>query len=457
MFTRINGYIQSLYVNIRVKDSFARNLAITFSGNAASQVVGFLFTPFIARIYGPDIYGIFALFIAIVNNLSPLSTFQFPSGYVAAENEKEFHILLKITFGILLTISFLSTLGVLLFGQAILEFFGEGNPGVYAYFFPLYIFFMGLDNLLSGWCIRIKQFQRSAFAKVVSVFTSKGITLAIGIFSSTTPFGMILGNLINYPADTLFKTTRAMRTSFLKIFEQGSFSEVKSVWKKFKAYPLFITPGIIISNLSAQLPVYIFSLNFSQTSVGLFALANGIIAIPLSIITNSSTTVFLQKAAETQQKNLTHLKGLVRSLNQKMFLFGAISFCSFALISPTIFEIVLGETWREAGVIASFLVVSAILNVPVIPLSVLFRLMGFERVNFVINVSTVFIRLAGLAVGVYFKDITLSVIGYCLATIISSMISQMFIFRIVNLSLWLLVKYFLSVLLFFGFLVWLRY
>jgi O-antigen/teichoic acid export membrane protein len=64
----------SFLVEITAKGSFAHNLAITFSGNAVAQLIGFCFTPFIARLYGPEAYGLFALFVGIANNISPLAT-----------------------------------------------------------------------------------------------------------------------------------------------------------------------------------------------------------------------------------------------------------------------------------------------------------------------------------------------------------------------------------------------
>jgi O-antigen/teichoic acid export membrane protein len=98
----VKQHVEDFRRGFRTKGSFTQNLAITFSGNVMAQVIGFAFTPFIARIYGPEAYGVFALFIAVVNNLSPLSTLQFPSGYVATKNDGEFYRIVKITLGVLI-------------------------------------------------------------------------------------------------------------------------------------------------------------------------------------------------------------------------------------------------------------------------------------------------------------------------------------------------------------------
>ena len=97
------------------ENTFARNLFLSFSGNAVSMILGFCMTPFIAKVYGPEVYGIFALFIALITTLSPLSTLQFPSGFVATSSKREFRHLVVITFAVIVTGTILLTFFILLF------------------------------------------------------------------------------------------------------------------------------------------------------------------------------------------------------------------------------------------------------------------------------------------------------------------------------------------------------
>lgn len=437
--------LKTIWDKLRVENSFSRNLAITFSGHALGQVLGFLFTPFIARIYGPENYGIFALFSAIASSFALISTFQLPTGYVAAKDKRELHVLIQLTIYVLVFFTTLSILVLVFFKEAFMDFFDAGSLNFLIYFIPLYVFFMGIDYVLLGWNIYLKQFGRGAVAKISSVLISKGVTLVYGIFQPTAA-GIILGNFIVYPMESAVKFSRQVRDDFVNVVKFVGFRQLKEVFLRFKSYPFLVTPGLLIANLNGQLPVFCFSFYFQQANAGLFALANSIITVPISVITNSTTTVFLQKAAETQKADPLLLKDLVISLYKKLFLISFLPLTIFAFASEWVFSLVFGSVWEQAGVYAAFLSISAILSVPQQPLSVLFRLLHREHFNLFLSIGSIAMRTAGLGLGVYYQDIKMSVVGYALASIITMAISISLIFRMVKVSLWELIWYLLAVL-----------
>jgi O-antigen/teichoic acid export membrane protein len=440
MLSKVNQHVEDLRKGFRTDGSFTQNLAITFSGNVIAQMIGFVFTPFIARIYGPQAYGVFALFLAVTSNLSPIATLQFPSGYVAATDENEFYRIVKITFIVLVGTTFVYFLTILLYQNRLVSLFNMAELSPFIFWMPLYFFLMGFDYILLGWNIRLKEFKRGAAAKMVSTIVSKGSTILFGIFLQPMAIGIIMGNLLSYPIESFVKLGPAIRNSISHVFKPVLWDELRETLIKFKSYPFFVTPGLFITNLGSQLPVYYFSLTFNQTTVGLFALANGMVNIPLSLIANSSTTVFLQKAAETMQSSPTDVKNLVRSLHQKLFLFSFSALTVLAFTSEWIFKVVFGSAWEQAGTFATFLCIGAIFNVSYSPLSVLFRLMHKEKINFVINTSFMAIKFLGLWIGFYYSSILLSVIGYSVACSLSHFCSLIIVFKMVKLSSWILVR-----------------
>jgi lipopolysaccharide exporter len=444
MISSVLRDVKNLWEGFKVENSFTRNLAITFSGHAIGQVLGFLFTPFIARIYGPENYGIFALFSAIASNFALISTFQLPTGYVAARTDRELHVLVRLTMFILLFFTVFSILLVVFFKDGLIDLFDAGNLKLVIYFIPLYVFFMGFDYILLGWNIYLKQFSRGALAKVSSIIASKGGTLLYGLFSPTA-IGLILGNFVIYPLESTFKLSKEVRKDFRHVAEKMGWQELKEVFLRFKTYPLLVTPGLLVTNLNGQLPVFCFSFFFQNANVGLFALASSVVTVPLSVITNSTTTVFLQKAAETQKNNPELLGGLISSLHRKLFLVCFLPLTIFAFCSEWLFSLVFGSVWYDAGIFAAFLAISAMLSVPQQPMSVLFRLMHREHYNLLLNIASIALRATGLAVGVYFNDVQIAVAGYALASTLTMAFSIGLIFRMVKINLTKLLGYLLAV------------
>jgi O-antigen/teichoic acid export membrane protein len=444
---------KNIFQALWVEDSFKRNLAVTFSGQAFGQVVGFLFTPFIARAYGPESYGVFSLFMAIAANLSSVSTLQLPTGYVSARNHRELHILLQVTFICLIVSAGTSAIVIGFFKHRILNALDATSLTFLIYFVPIYVLFMGLDYILLGWNIYLKEFGRGAIAKVSSIVVSKSATLLYGMLVASSALGLIIGNFLIYPIESTIKFSKKIRHDFASIVRLGTWKEFKSVFRRYRSYPLFVTPGLLVTSINGQLPVYLFSIYFENAFVGLFALASSVVTVPISVITNSTTTVFLQKAAETQRNNYHLLKDLVLALHKRLFLICFIPLSVFAFFSDWIFVVVFGADWQQAGWIAAFLAVSTILTVPHQPLSVLFRLMNKEHNNLLLSIISIGLRVIGLSIGIYYDDIKLAVAGYAAASILTTSLSLGLIFSIVKIKVSILSWYVLAVLAIFTLLI----
>jgi O-antigen/teichoic acid export membrane protein len=441
MLHKVRHHVGVFNRSIRTVGSFTQNLTITFSGNIVALVIGFAFTPFIARIYGPEAYGVFALFLAVASNLAPLATFQYPSGYVAAGTDNEFYRIVKITLLVLLTTTLIYVLVIFFWGNDLIETFHVTELTPYIFWMPIYFFLMGLDYILLGWNIRLKEFKRGAIGKTFSTIFSKGSTVAIGLMVAPSTLGIIIGNLVSYPVESIAKLSPVVRSKVKHIFDSTTWTELKATFLKFKSYPLYLTPGLFVTNLSSQLPVYYFSMTFSQATVGFFALANSMVNIPLSLLVSSSTTVFLQKAAETIQQPGSDLKNLVRTLHKRLFFISYFPICLLAFTSEWIFKVVFGLAWAQSGIFASFLCIGVVFNVSFGPLSVLFRLLHKEKINFTINILSMGLKYFGLWIGFYFDNILWSVMGYSIASSVSYLFSLVVIFHLVKLSPWMLVRH----------------
>ncbi|GIL22500.1 MAG: hypothetical protein BroJett042_10130 [Bacteroidota bacterium] len=418
---------------LRQRESFTHNLAVTFSGNALAQIIGVAFTPFIARIYGPQAYGVFALFMAVVSSLSPLSTLQFPSGYVAAPNRDEFFRIVKITLYVLVTGSAIFFGVVFFWGQSLTSYFQVSELNPLLFWMPVYFLFMGLDHILLGWNICEKEFRRGAVAKLMSVILSKSSAIVLGLYSGANASGLMLSNLIVYPTESFVKLSKRIVSGLGGITKQSSWKELHQTFLNFKGYAFFVTPGLFVTNLSNQLPVYCFSIVFHESVVGFYALANSVVNMPLSVIVNSSTTVFLQKAAETMRTSTDDLKKLVLSLYQRLFWIGFTGLVVLAFISKWIFGLVFGDEWIQAGGIASLLCIGVIFSVPGNPLNVLYRLMGYEKTNFAINLIFLFVKVLGIGIGLYINSVEVSVIGFSVATLLQSVVLLYVTFSILNI------------------------
>ncbi|MBX2957451.1 MAG: oligosaccharide flippase family protein [Cyclobacteriaceae bacterium] len=439
------------FLRIFPEGRFVHNLAVTITGNAAALALGLIFTPFIARMYGPAAYGAFSLFMAIINNVSPLVTLQYPTGYVTIKDDNDFYKMVQLTVAVIVFFVTLSGLVVFTSGEFLVKFFEWQAIAKFLWFIPLYLFLIGVDSMLSGWIIRLKEFKRSAFGKIISTFASKLATLLFGFFVRVDAAGMIIGNGIQFPLDSLARLSRTMRSQLVQITRRISLVDTQRLFVAYRAYPLFVTTGLLLSNFSNQLPVYIISFYFGQTTLGLFALAFSLVSMPMNVLISSSTTVFLQKAAELQHDTPEQLAPASLRLYKRLFLISSLSLSVLSMISLPLFLFLFGETWRGSGIYASFLAISLIPAVSAHPLSVLFRVLHRERINFILNLLFIILKTIGLLVGATFFDAKAAIMGYVLATILCHTIQLYVIFGMVKLNRGIVVRDTLIILaLFFG-------
>ncbi len=53
------------------KGSFLHNIAVLATGTALAQIIPLLASPILTRLYSPEAFGLFAVFIAIIMSISP--------------------------------------------------------------------------------------------------------------------------------------------------------------------------------------------------------------------------------------------------------------------------------------------------------------------------------------------------------------------------------------------------
>lgn len=430
---RVRNLLQNLN-NTFPKGSFAHNLAITFSGNATALVLGLIFTPFIVRLYGPPAYGAFALFAAVLNNLSPLATLQYPTGYAAIRKPEEFYGVVQLTLAVIITLTLAVSIVIYFFDKPLLEYFHLSALAPYVWFFPFYFLFTGLDLLTRGWNIRLAEFKRSAAGRVGATLASKITTLLFGYFVRADAMGIMLGDLLQYPFDIAARISNMMRTQFRQAFNQMYFRKIPELFKTYSVYPKYITSGLLLSNFSNQLPVYVLSYFYGQSTLGLFALAMSLVSMPMNVLMMSSTTVFLQKASELYHERPAELGSAVLRLYRELTRYSTWLLLVLALVAQPVFVFLFGTAWSESGVYAAWLALSFVPAVTAQPLSALFRVMNRERINFMLHVASISIRTLALVGGTMLGGARSTVLLYSVSSVIVYYLILWIIFSMCRLS-----------------------
>ena len=183
-----------------------------------------------------------------------------------------------------------------------------------------------------------------------------------------------------------------------------------------------------------QLPTLIIANSYPLSIVGLFALANRMLQMPMALFNSGLSQVFLKSASvDNSQKNI---KNLVLKIFSRLMMFGLLPILVVSLIGEELFSIIFGSQWSEAGryiQILSFWCFSAFL---VQPLAHLINIFEKQKEGLIINIIRLLVRIGTLSYCVISQINIINTLTYfSIAGVLSNFIFLFYLLRLSKNSL----------------------
>lgn len=264
-----------------------------FSGTAAAQVANLFSYPFLARIYSPKEFGLFAIFLAVSAVPTAIACGRFDLAVPTAPKAGRFAILwlcLIISAGM----GVVSTIGGALYWVVLAP---EPNA--------LLPILLGMCVFLTGFCaaatlylMRHDHYRVSSFSVLVRTGFAVAIQLALGLIRPTAS-SLILGFVLGIAAQALL-----LGWAIWAGVPPGKprAGPMRAMARRFKRQVMVDIPSTMIAAVSNNLLTFILSALYGQAVVGLYAIGNRIAAMPLQLFNDSLSQVFFQKAARARQE-----------------------------------------------------------------------------------------------------------------------------------------------------------
>ncbi len=345
--------INKLYASI-----FVRNVFLLTAGSALAQSITFFFTPFLTRLYSPEVFGILGVFMSFVSIVSPVAAFCYPIAIPIPRFDSDAITLARLSILIGFFVSLIMGLVFYFLGTSIVSIFNLKGLKHFLFLIPLILFVNVVLQVMQYWFVRKNAYKASA---KISIFHS-GITnvakLILGYISPsaiTILLVTILGNLL-YTFLLIFnKKGLRLRLTFLKpttvrLFLQSHYS----IAIKYHDFALFRSPQVFINAISLSFPVLILSAYFGPASAGFYTIANLAIVVPSMIIGKSVSDVFYPRIVDAKRKG-ENISLIITKATLAMVVIGAIPFLIVFLYGESIFGFILGDDWLFAGKYASWL------------------------------------------------------------------------------------------------------
>ena len=379
---------------------FAKNVAIMVIAPFVTQLLSFLITPLITRLYLPEDFGALALFGAILMPFAIFSNMGYHSAIVVAETEVDVANIFTLNIFLTIIVAILSFPLILLKDSALLSFFHAESIKDYLWLIPLSILFHGFYMSFRYYNIRKRSFGNISAAKIGRFIIDNGIILIAGFTGVASSFFLIIGTFAGGVSATTI-LTKSFWKNCNSFFKSISSKSIIMVAKKYSKFPKFMLLTELISRISSQLPVYMLAIYFSSSIIGYYALGLRLLTVPLNFLGSNIGEVFFEKASQNRVNN----KVILNKLFMYLLFIALPIFCFLAILGSDIFFVIFGKEWVEAGVYVQILTLFMFSKFITIPASYLMLVYEKQEFSVYLNIATAFVSMISLVIGGYFSNI----------------------------------------------------
>jgi O-antigen/teichoic acid export membrane protein len=397
-----------------IKSEFIRSVAILMSGNLFAQVITVAVTPIVTRIYSPEEFGLFALFMAIIGVCSQISSLCYERAALLPKDESMAEAVLILSILVLLGFVLLIGLVCLFFGAEIANILGNRELESWMLMVPVGVFVTGSINILNYWALRRKQFRLMSGSRVLEAVGAAIIKIALGFLIGGWSGGLLLGAMFG-SIISLVVLYHYLGLCFGVLRDTWVSRQVISeVAAEYRQFPMYASWNALLTVSSRYIPVFILSALFGPAAVGFFNLASRMLTQPIAAISNSVSRVYFQKSASQLAESKSITSDLLKLL-LSLFLLGVIPFSLLAIFAVEIFTFVFGEMWQVAGFYAQIMTPWFFLMFVRAPAGIVFEVCQRQRQKLIITFVNAIGSIA-VMLGFYFNGAsTATVIGVFVA------------------------------------------
>jgi len=402
------------------------------TGTAIAQVITLMMMPILTRLYTPHDFGIWALFISIVNIIGAISTARYEMAIILPKNDDDSINLLASSVIISFGISLLSLVLLFIFYSNILSFFENPDIGSYLYLAPLTILFQGIYQAFSNWSIRNKTFKTNSLSSASQSLTGTGSQFILGV-TKHGAIGLILGTIIGQFVSMIIIIWKPINN--LKHFtDKITLKKIKSNLVVYKNFALINTPHTFVGKFQESGLIFFIKSFISVNIVGEYSIAIRVLSTPTSLLAKSVNQVFYARASKHYNDGLS-VKPLMYSIHKKIFLVGLPFFLILTFLAPYIFEFVFSSSYKQAGIIAGILSPWLFLNFIASSTQSVFLILNKLKQVFLFSLIDLSLRILALFIGYLHNDYKIAFIYMSLFCSIFLIVTLIWTYKIAGNTL----------------------
>ena len=369
-----------------------RDVARLSTGTAIGQALVVASTPLLTRIYPPDAFGQFGLFFSFASVATVFVGLRYDLAIASATGDVESDELLAAALLASVPTSLLAAtcLWLMIAGDVL------GLAALPVISVPVIaglLLATGAVMALRYWNVRAFRFRVVAAASALQGFGRAIVPLALAA-AGPGWWGLLAGDA----AGRLLGAAGLARGAAPRL--RGiSAAAVAAAARRYWRYPAVIMPSSVFDAIAVALPLPLVSMLFGVGAAGQFVLVQRVAAVPASLVAASFADVIHAEGSRLRETGQSSLQILALKSARRLALLGAAIYVPVLILAPSVFPLLFGREWREAGVLAAILTPFLWLTLIVSPLSRLILVTGRTGLKFLADFVCLVLPAGALLVG----------------------------------------------------------
>lgn len=373
-----------------LSSAYSKGFFSLLKGTFWAQLLGFVGTLYIAKIYGSNDFGTFSKFLSLTTILTIFFTFRLESTLILYDKKERIFSLFSTIIKIVFLTSISTFLIVVLLPDNIFIKINFLKFIVFASIFGAII--KSLESVYINYLIKEKQFKIIAKSKVL--FVVLRYALQISFFFLLLKEGLLIGFIIASLL-MLFYLIKKAEIKYIKTSWQETKSNIKENLN-------LVSFGFLSDNLNTVnlniIPV-IAGIYFKDSIIGLYFLAITILSVTLTLVSSSFTKVFFLKTANLYNTQKEKLFPFIKKSTFYLTLILCLPMLFFVLFGEYFIESFFDEKWQKAGTFIKYLAFLFFLRGVYNPLSNLEEVYRKNHVGFLFNLYLFGVNLIAIFFG----------------------------------------------------------
>lgn len=374
---------------------FVRHVMQLGLANVGAQALSLLVVPILTRLYSPEDFGAFAIYLAILNTLVPIASLRMQATLALPEQPEDSGRLLHISLLALIMNVALTALiaGVVITGGLVPNEWMTDQRQFLLLLLPLNLAALGLVQIYSAWTMLHQRTSATAVARIIESVMDRSTSCLCAFSAAIHPLGLLAGRLVGSGAAaySLWKATHTCVTNTRRSWPD--FRSLLPLAVRYRHFALVSSAATLCDSAARQAPALLLAFLFSPAVAGYYALAFQVVNVPLLIAGDALSSTYFQRAARLRTTPEQLTQSTVKLFRSMLSLIIPMTL-GLSFLGPAVFHRIFGDGWAPAGEYAQVLAAGFLFMFLHRPISVLFDVYEAQSARLRFDIINLALRVA---------------------------------------------------------------